>query len=143
MKGTIRSGSDATRERAWRRLREILEGIAASHGATVQVDIHKGEPGVVNDAEMTELILAGAKAAIGADNVLNLPGWSIADDFAYYSEKRPSVYFRLGIRNEEVGSVYPLHHARFRVDEAALKAGVATMVSAATLFLSTQRENPA
>jgi metal-dependent amidase/aminoacylase/carboxypeptidase family protein len=69
----------------------------------VQVDIHKGEPGVVNDAEMTELILAGAKAAIGADNVLNLPGWSIADDFAYYSEKRPSVYFRLGIRNEEVG----------------------------------------
>ena len=142
-KGTIRSGSDATRERAGRRLREIVEGIAASHGATVQVDIHQGEPGVVNDAEMTELILAGATAAIGADNVLTMPGWSIADDFAYYSEKRPSVYFRLGIRNEEVGSVYPLHHARFRVDEAALKAGVATMVSAATMFLSTQRDDPA
>lgn len=143
LKGTIRSGSDATRERAWRRLREILKGIAASHGATVQVDIHKGEPSVVNDVEMTELILAGAKAAIGADNVLTMPGWSIADDFAYYSEKRPSVYFRLGIRNEEVGSVYPLHHARFRVDEAALKAGVATMVSAETLFLSSQPNDPA
>ncbi len=142
-KGTIRSGSDATRERARRRLREIVEGIATSHGATAQIDIHKGEPGVVNDVEMTELILAGAKAAIGADNVLNLPGWSIADDFAYYSEKRPSVYFRLGIRNEEVGSVYPLHHARFRVDEAALKAGVATMVAAATMFLSTQPEGAA
>jgi amidohydrolase len=143
LKGTIRSGSDTTRERAWRRLREILEGIAASHGATVRVDLHKGEPGVVNDAEMTELILAGAKAAIGADNVLNLPGWSIADDFGYYSEKRPSVYFRLGICNEEVGSVYPLHHARFRVDEAALKAGVATMVSAATMFLSTPSDDAA
>lgn len=143
LKGTIRSGSDTTRERARRRLREILEGIAASHGATVQVDIHKGEPGVVNDAEMTELVLTGARASIGADNVLNMPGWSIADDFAYYSEKRPSVYFRLGIRNEEVGSVYPLHHARFRVDEAALKAGVATMVSAATLFLSTRPDDAA
>ncbi|MBZ9992004.1 amidohydrolase [Mesorhizobium sp. BH1-1-5] len=137
-KGTIRSGNDSTRERAWRRLREVLEGVASSHGASVQVDLHRGEPGVVNDAEMTELIIAGAKASIGADNALNMPGWSIADDFAYYSEKRPSVYFRLGIRNEEVGSVYPLHHARFRVDEAALKNGALTLVSAATMFLAGQ-----
>jgi amidohydrolase len=70
-----------------------------------------------------------------------MPGWSIADDFGYYSEKRPSVYFRLGIRNEEVGSVYPLHHARFRVDEAALKNGVLTLVSAATMYLA-GKENP-
>ena len=126
LKGTIRSGSDATRERAWRRVREILEGMAASHGASVQLDIHKGEPGVVNDVEMAELIAASGKACIGADNVLNTPGWTIADDFGYYSEKRPSVYFRLGIRNEAVGSVYPLHHPRFRVDEAALKIGAAT-----------------
>ncbi|WP_217577290.1 M20 family metallopeptidase [Mesorhizobium sp. GbtcB19] len=141
LKGTIRSGSDATRERAWRRLRGVLEGIAASHGASVQVEIHRGEPGVVNDAQMTALILAGARASIGADNALTMPGWSIADDFGYYSEKRPSVYFRLGIRNEEVGSVYPLHHARFRVDEAALKNGVLTVVSAATMYLAGQ-ENP-
>nr|WP_292557259.1 hypothetical protein [Mesorhizobium sp.] len=41
LKGTIRSGCDATRERAWRRVRAILEGIAASHGASVEVNIHK------------------------------------------------------------------------------------------------------
>ncbi|WP_434722928.1 M20 metallopeptidase family protein [Mesorhizobium sp. RIZ17] len=140
-KGTIRSGSDATRERAWRRLREVLEGVASSHGASVRVDLHRGEPGVVNDVEMAALIMAGAKASIGAENALSMPGWSIADDFGYYSEKRPSVYFRLGIRNEEVGSVYPLHHARFRVDEAALKSGVLTLVSAATMYLAGQ-ENP-
>ena len=141
LKGTIRSGSDTTRERAWRRVRTVLEGIAASHGASVEVDIHKGEPGVVNDVEMTRLIVASARASIGADNVLDAPGWTVADDFGYYAEKRPSVYFRLGIRNEEVGSVFPLHHARFRIDEAALKVGALTLVSAATLFLSAQREN--
>jgi amidohydrolase len=140
-KGTIRSGNDATRDRACRRLHEMLEGIAASHGASAKIDIHRGEPGVVNDAAMAALILAGAKASIGADNALNMPGWSIADDFGYYSEKRPSVYFRLGIRNEAVGAVYPLHHSRFRVDEAALKNGVLTLVSAATMYLAGQ-ENP-
>jgi len=138
LKGTIRSGSDATRERAWRRVREILESTAASHGASVELAIHKGEPGVVNDAEMAELVVASGKACIGADNVLNTPGWAIADDFGYYSEKRPSVYFRLGIRNEQVGSVFPLHHPKFRVDEAALKIGAATLIAAATGFLSIQ-----
>ncbi|TIR23963.1 MAG: amidohydrolase [Mesorhizobium sp.] len=137
-KGTIRSGHDATRVRAWRRLREVLEGIAASHGASVKIDIRRGEPGVVNDAGMAALIMAGARASIGADNVLNMPGWSIADDFGYYSEKRPSVYFRLGIRNEGVGAVYPLHHSRFRVDETALKNGVLTLVSVATMYLAGQ-----
>jgi len=141
LKGTIRSGSDATRERAWRRVGEILEGMAASHGADVELTIHKGEPGVVNDGEMAELIAASGKACIGADNVLDTPGWTIADDFGYYSERRPSVYFRLGIRNEAVGSVFPLHHPKFRVDEAALKVGAATLVAAATGFLSAQPEN--
>ncbi|WP_137929951.1 M20 metallopeptidase family protein [Mesorhizobium comanense] len=140
LKGTIRSGSTATRERARRRVREVLAGIAASHGASVKVDVHEGEPGVVNDGEMAELISASARACIGVENVLNTPGWSIADDFAYYSEKRPSVYFRLGIRNEAVGSVFPLHHPRFRVDEAALGIGAATMASAAIRFLSEQSD---
>ncbi|MDX8464791.1 amidohydrolase [Mesorhizobium sp. VK23B] len=140
LRGTIRSGSDATRERAWRRVRAILEGIATSHGASVELDIHKGEPGVVNDAEMTDLIVASAKACVGTDNVLNTPGWTIADDFGYYSQRLPSAYFRLGIRNEEVGSVYPLHHPKFRVDEAALKVGAATLASAAVRFLSAQSD---
>ncbi|MFA6153809.1 M20 family metallopeptidase [Mesorhizobium sp.] len=143
VKGTIRSGSDATRERAWRRVREIMAGIAKTHGASVRVDIHKGEPGVVNDVEMTGLIVASASACIGVDNVLKTPGWTIADDFGYYSEKRPSVYFRLGIRNEDAGSVFPLHHPSFRVDEAALKVGAATLVSAATMFLSMRPDSAA
>jgi amidohydrolase len=140
LRGTVRSGSDATRERAWRRVREILEGIAASHGASVQIDFHKGEPGVVNDSEMTALIVASARTCIGIDNVLNTPGWTIADDFGYYSQKRPSVYFRLGIRNEAAGSVFPLHHPKFRVDEAAMTVGAATLVVAATRFLSGEPE---
>ncbi|WP_292557257.1 hypothetical protein [Mesorhizobium sp.] len=88
---------------------------------------------------MTAPIVAGAEAYIAADNVVDPPGWTTADDFGFYSEKRPSVYFRLGIRNEEVGSVFPLHHSRFRVDEAALKVGALTLISAATMFLTAQR----
>jgi len=136
LKGTIRSGNEATRERAWRRLREILEGIAQSHQARVKLDIVKGEPPVVNDAELTQIVSDSAALCFGVDSVLNAPGWTAADDFGFYSEKRPSVYFRLGIRNEQVGSVYPLHHPKFQVDEAALPVGVVTLAIAAKRFLS-------
>ena len=136
LKGTIRSGSAATRQRAQRRLGEVLEGVARSHQAQVELKIIKGEPPVVNDAELTRIVADSAAACFGEANVLKAPGWTAADDFGFYSEKRPSVYFRLGIRNEAEGSVYPLHHPKFRVDEAALPVGATTLVVAAKRFLN-------
>jgi amidohydrolase len=137
LKGTIRSGSEATRQRAQRRLGEILQGVAQSHQAKVELKVVRGEPPVVNDAELTQIVSDSAAASFGEENVLKAPGWTAADDFGFYSEKRPSVYFRLGIRSEEEGSVYPLHHPKFRVDEAALPVGAITLVAAARRFLST------
>jgi amidohydrolase len=137
LKGTIRSGSEATRQRAQRRLGEILRGVAQSHQVHVDLKIVRGEPPVVNDAELTQIVSESAAASFGETNVLKAPGWTAADDFGFYSEKRPSVYFRLGIRSEDKGSVYPLHHPKFRVDEAALPVGAVTLVAAAKRFLST------
>jgi amidohydrolase len=136
LRGTIRSGSEATRLRAQRRLGEILKGVAQSHQAQVELKIVRGEPPVVNDAELTRIVGESASAHFGAQTVLKAPGWTAADDFGFYSEKRPSVYFRLGIRNDEAGSIFPLHHPRFRVDEAALPVGAVTLAETAKRFLS-------
>lgn len=137
LKGTIRSGSEATRLRAQRRLGEILKGVAQSHHAQVELKIVRGEPPVVNDAELTQLVSDSVAASFGEATVVKAPGWTAADDFGFYSEKRPSVYFRLGIRSEEAGSIYPLHHPKFRVDEAALPVGAETLAAAARRFLNT------
>ncbi|MDO9416164.1 M20 metallopeptidase family protein [Pararhizobium sp.] len=134
-KGTIRSGSEATRQRVQRRVREVLDGVAASHRATVEFTLVRGEPPVVNDPEMTRLLGDSVTGTFGPESLLNAPGWTAADDFGFYSEKRPSVYFRLGIRNENAGAVYPLHHPKFRVDEAALAMGATVLVNMATNFL--------
>ena len=136
LKGTIRSGHEETRQRAWQRLRRILEGVAAAHGATVEIRLQRGEPPVVNDPGMVEIVRRCGARLLGPDNVVSAPGWTAADDFAFYSEKCPAVYFRLGIRDEEAGSVHPLHHPRFRVDERALAGGAALLCAAARDFLS-------
>ncbi|WP_119255713.1 M20 metallopeptidase family protein [Shinella zoogloeoides] len=135
LKGTIRSGHEETRQKAWRRLRQILEGVAATHDASVAVTIQRGEPPVVNAPEMVAIVQQAGAEVVGRDNVLNAPGWTAADDFAFYSEKCPSVYFRLGIRNEVMEAIYPLHHPKFRVDETALPKGAMTLSAAALRFL--------
>ena len=135
LKGTIRSGHEETRQHAWRRLRQVLEGVAAAHGAGVELTIERGEPPVVNDPEMVEVVRRCGAALLGPDRVVAAPGWTAADDFAFYSEKCPAVYFRLGIRSAEAGSVHPLHHPQFRVDERALWPGAALLCAAARDFL--------
>jgi len=85
---------------------------------------------------MVQIVADVAAALVGPGAVMPLPGWTAADDFGFYSEKRPSVYFRLGIRSEEAGSVYPLHHPQFRVDESAMALGTAMLVPAAMRFIS-------
>jgi amidohydrolase len=130
LKGTIRSGKPETRRRAHQRLKAIVSGLAESHGAEATVEIVTGEPSVQNDAEMVQLI-----QDVAPDKFLALPGWTAADDFGFYSQAKPSVYFRLGIRNEAAGSVHPLHHPEFRVDEQALGIGVTTLAAAALRFL--------
>ena len=135
LKGTIRSGHEETRQKAWRRLRQILESLAAAHDASVDINLQRGEPPVVNAPEMVDIIQSAGASVVGRDNVINAPGWTAADDFAFYSEKRPSVYFRLGIRNEAVAAIYPLHHPKFRIDEASLPIGAQVLANAAKTFL--------
>jgi metal-dependent amidase/aminoacylase/carboxypeptidase family protein len=105
------------------------------HNARVDIQLQRGEPPVVNDPDMVEIVRRAGAYLLGQENTLSARGWTVADDFAFYSEKCPSVYFRLGIRNEEVGSVYPLHHPTFRVDEQALAKGAAVLSAAARDFL--------
>ncbi len=135
MAGTIRSGSEEMRQLAHRRIKEIAEAAALMHRATVEVRCDRGDVAVNNHPEMVDLIRQAGNAAGGDGTVQNLPGWTPGDDFGFYSEKKPGVYFRLGIRNEQLGSTYPLHHPSFRLDEAAMPLGARTMAEAALRFL--------
>jgi amidohydrolase len=84
---------------------------------------------------MVTLVESTAKKALGEESVLRLPGWTAADDFGFYSEKRPSVYFRLGVRNDSKGAFFPLHHPKFRIDEDAIPIGIETLMGTALAFL--------
>ena len=50
-----------------------------------------------------------------------------AEDFSFYSQKIPACFFRLGVRNENLGIIYEVHHPKFDIDVNALKYGAGLM----------------
>jgi metal-dependent amidase/aminoacylase/carboxypeptidase family protein len=71
-----------------------------------------------------------AIAVLGEEHVEELPIRLTSEDFSFYGQHVPICFFRLGVRNEERGIVYGVHHPRFDIDENALLTGVELMCHA-------------
>ncbi|MBK9118096.1 MAG: amidohydrolase [Phycisphaerales bacterium] len=126
--GTLRALSEEVAATVTHRLRELAEGIARAHGATVEIVFQPGYPPLVNDggAVTTALDLA-RELGWTEEQIMLLAPQGGAEDFAYYAAQVPSAFLFLGARNEALDCRYPHHHPRFNVDEAALPLGVALL----------------
>lgn len=99
MEGTIRTSSSQRRALLSQRVREIAEGVAATHRGTAECIIRRGEPAVVNDAEMVSRFRQLVHETAGRDAFFSdrrQPAGS--DDFGFYAACVPSIYFWFGSR---------------------------------------------
>ena len=123
--GTLRSMTKEWRDYAHTRVKEITEGICAAAGATCDVLIDKGYPVLRNEPAKTIFAEDCARELFGSDNVFTADRLMGAEDFAYYLEKVPGTFYRLGIRNLKQGIIADIHNDHFTIDEEALKTGIA------------------
>jgi amidohydrolase len=77
---------------------------------------------------MSKLVASACSKGIGEENVEFLRPSMGAEDFAYYLQKIPGSFFRLGCRNEAKGIVHPYHSSLFDIDEEVLPFGVEMFV---------------
>lgn len=113
LEGTVRTFQQAIREQIEQRLRQILDGIAATFNAQIELLWHPGPPSVINTGEWVDLALMQAeKSGFAAIRVEASP---IGEDFSFYQQKIPGVFVMIGS-----GGPYALHHPKFRVDDKAL-----------------------
>ncbi|SEM76034.1 hippurate hydrolase [Palleronia salina] len=96
--GTVRTFTDAMRELAERRIREIGKGIEAMFGVGVEVEYIRDYPATVNHADQAMLAADVAADVVGAARVERDTRPSMgAEDFAYMLEARPGAYLNLGM----------------------------------------------
>ena len=127
LKGTLRAMDEDFRALAHNKMLAISNVIAQTYKVEIDFDIRKGYPCLMNDEDLTNKSIEFAKQYMGADNVIDLPIRMTAEDFAYYSHKVASTFYRLGTANKSKGIVHGLHTSRFNIDEQALKIGMGLM----------------
>ncbi len=131
MEGTVRTFVEEVRETIKERIFRIADGVARAFGAEIRVDLEKGYPATVNDAESTEKLTIAAKSVVGEAAGRIAPGMG-GEDFAYYAQKIPGCFFFVGSSPPGVspGEV-PHHCSRFDIDERALLVGSSVFVQLA------------
>ena len=123
--GAIRSFTPEARRDIAQRLTRTATSIADSAGAKASVEIRPGMPVVYNDPGLADRAIPALRAAFG-ERVVDTGYITSSEDFAYFAERVPGFFFRLGVTAPEIdAATAPTNHSpQFMIDERGLRHGV-------------------
>ncbi|MBP3496216.1 MAG: amidohydrolase [Alistipes sp.] len=124
MEGTMRTFDASLRKWTWEQIYQITAQVDKTFGTTTEVDINHGYPTVVNSAHLTDL---ASTLAAEHYQAIELTKRYTAEDFGFYTEQYPSLFYRLGVGTNAGRS----HSATFAPDERAIDVGVDFMATLA------------
>lgn len=128
MLGTIRTLSDEDEKLVNERIRKIVEKTAEAAGATASLELPYSNhyPVTFNDVVLTNAMLPSLQRSTGADNVLLVPAVMGAEDFSFYQQKVPGLFFFVGglPKGKDPKTSGPHHTPEFILDDSSFKTGV-------------------
>ncbi len=137
LKGTVRTINEGVRNAIPEMMKSSIEGICTSMGATYNFNYEFGQPELINDDRMVDIIVKEAREILGEKNVIDLVDPVMGgEDFSEYLKLVPGAFFRLGTCDEEKETCISQHNSRFDVDDDALQYGMKIMSASALSFLS-------
>lgn len=129
LRGTLRTLDNEHRTYLKGRIYDMTMNIAKAYGAEVSLQVETGYDALISDEETTKIIQKVATNIFGENNVkiLDKPSLGV-EDFAYFTQARPSSFGRLGVANIEKQITAPLHDPEFDIDEDAIRYGILLQV---------------
>lgn len=129
--GTIRATTPETRELLVGELERIAHAVAATHRLRAEVSITEGTPPVVNSRDAAEWAAQAVRDVLGERALVPFGTTNMGgEDFAFYLEKIPGCFLRIGAR-EGGGERIAAHSPRFYAAEDALFVGAAVLAQCA------------
>ena len=126
--GDIRTFSPGDEKLFYKRIVQIAEKTAEAAGATavVQIPYIDRYPVTFNNLALTKAMLPSLEKSASKENVVLVRPATLAEDFSFFAEKVPGLYFRLGAlpKGKDSATSGSHHTADFFIDEASFKTGV-------------------
>ncbi|HUQ80256.1 MAG TPA: M20 family metallopeptidase [Gemmatimonadaceae bacterium] len=141
--GTLRATTPETRATIGSEVARIARSIGESYQLTARVTVHQGTPPIVNPAVASEWMRTAAASILGETAVVpfgvtNMGG----EDFAFYLERMPGCFMRVGAR-EEGGERLAAHSPRFTAAEESIFVGAAVLAESARVASAALRDGAA
>jgi amidohydrolase len=119
----------------------IKTGEAAGAKVEVQIPYSAHYPVTFNDIALTEKMLPSLQATAGADNVKLKAPVTGAEDFSFYQEKVPGLFFFLGALPKGQDPLKaPSHHTPdFFIDESSFNLGVKALCNLTLDYMNAKK----
>ena len=138
LSGTLRTFDVAQRDALVARAETAIDHVAAAYGATAEFGVRQNAALVFNDPGLSAWLAPVLTEAAGAGNVNPAtPPTTVAEDFSYFQQAIPGVFYHLGASPDGVDPAQsaPNHSPEFSPNEKVLPLGVKTHVLTALRFL--------
>jgi amidohydrolase len=131
MLGTIRTLDAQMRKTVLKRLEEIVHSISKANNAKAKITYMVSYPITYNDTDLYNKMLPTLKRVNGEENVNFMDAITGAEDFSFFQEKVPGMYFFIGgaKKDTDPNLAAPHHTPDFYVDDSAMVTGLKSMTS--------------
>ena len=138
MEGTIRALDYDMRDKIYDRLGEIVINTAKSNGVEAELILGNPYPITFNDLKLTDVMKNTLIRVAGKENVILSRASTGAEDFSYFANEVPGLFYRLGGMPKEnhPNKGYSHHTPDFYVDDEGLLLGIKTMANLAIDYLN-------
>lgn len=122
LEGDVRYMNTENRDKMDAEIHRIVAGIEAMFGVTVELKYTNDYPPLYNDPAVTEQVVASLQKGVGEylTGISEYDMLSGSEDFSYYLQKIPGVFFYIGAKPKNTSNAYFNHHPKFDIDEDAL-----------------------
>lgn len=134
--GTVRTLDPEMKEMILRRMGEMVPAIAAAYGGTATLEVRNNTSITFNDVALTSQMLPTLQKVAGEENVKLMKPTTGGEDFSFFQEEIPGLYFFLGGQPAGSKEAAPHHTPEFFIDESGMLLGVKVMSQLALDYLN-------
>jgi amidohydrolase len=134
--GTIRTLDYDMQKHINTRMKEMVTAIAKAYRAEATVDISDGTAITFNHVALTKQMLPSLEKAAGKDRVIEISAITGAEDFSFYQQEVPGMFFFLGGMTPGTTESFPHHTPDFYIDESGMLLGVKAFIQLSLDYLN-------
>lgn len=118
--GTVRAFDEEVRQHIQKEMGRIANAVGQAFQADCQLRYEPGYPAVYNHPAESNMFTQIIGQCAEPGHVIEMDPVMGGEDFAYYLQHKPGMFFFTGAQSDELSANYPHHHPRFDIDEQAM-----------------------